>query len=385
MTVTHDVIVVGAGPAGAAAARAARAAGLSVALIDKARFPRDKLCGGGITGRCRTHLDEAFGPGFAADLCLTTTHVRLTDRGRCLGDLPDAPPIHMTMRRDFDAALSGAAVAAGAEPFLGRRIAAVDPAGATLTLAGGLRLAGHVLIGADGVASPTARALFGRAFDPRRTALALEVEVQDRTGTAVEIDLAAIPHGYGWDFPKAGGRTLGLGGIGRQSADLRAALAAFLLPRGAGAALDTCKGAFLPAGDFRRVPGKGRALLAGDAAGLVDPITGEGIGWAIRSGAAAAAAAAAAIAAGDPASALSRYRSAIAPIHRELRWAGLLKHAVYAPPLRPLFLRVLEREPAIQRRFLALLAGERDYADMGLGSLRRMAGRLVRAAFARAA
>ncbi len=385
MSRTHDLIVVGAGPAGASAARAARAGGLSVALVDKAAFPRDKLCGGGITGRCRQHLDAVFGTGFAAGLCLTTTHVRLTDRGRPLGDLPDAPPIHMTMRRDFDAALASAAVAAGADPFLGRRIAAMDPAAGTVRLADGTALSAPVLIGADGVASPVAKALYGRAFDPARTALALEVEVPDRDGVAVEIDLAAVPWGYGWDFPKAQGRTLGLGGIGRRAGDLEAALAAFLAPRGAGGAAAACKGAFLPAGDYRRTPGRGRALLAGDAAGLVDPITGEGIGWAVLSGALAARAAADALAVGAPDTALARYRRALAPVHRELAWANRLKHLVYAPRLRPLFLRVLEREPEVQRRFLALLAGERDYADMGLASFRRMAGRMLRAALARPA
>jgi flavin-dependent dehydrogenase len=311
--------------------------------------------------------------------------VRLTDRGRVLGDLPDAPPIYMTMRRDFDAALAGAAVAAGAEPFLGARAALTDPTGAAVRLADGTDLRGHVLIAGDGVASPVARALFGRAFDPARTALALEVEVPDREGAAVEIDLAAVAWGYGWDFPKAGGRTLGLGGIGRRTGELEAALAAFLAPRGAAGAEARCKGAFLPAGNYRRVPGKGRALLAGDAAGLVDPITGEGIGWAIRSGALAARAAAAAIRAGAPEGALGRYRAALAPVHRELAWANRLRHLVYAPRLRPLFLRVLEREPTIQRRFLALLAGERDYADLGFGSFRRMAGRLFRAAVTQAA
>jgi geranylgeranyl reductase family protein len=380
VSISHDVIVVGAGPAGAAAARVAAGAGLRVALIDKARFPRDKLCGGGITGRCRMYLDDAFGPGFAADLCLTTRHVRLTDRGRVLGDLRDAPPIHMTMRRDFDAALAGAAVAAGAEAYFGARLARMEPEAAAVEVAGGPALQGHVLIAADGVASPVARALYGRAFDPARTALALEVEVPDRQGDVVEIDLAAVGWGYGWDFPKAGGRTLGLGGIGRRSDDLKAALAAFLAPRGAAGAEARCKGAFLPAGDYRRVPGRGRALLVGDAAGLVDPITGEGIGWAVRSGALAARAAAAAIRAGAPETALDRYRRALAPVHRELAWAGRLRHLVYAPRLRPLFLRVLEREPVVQRRFLALLAGERDYADLGFGSFRRMAGRMLRVA-----
>ncbi len=381
-----DLIVVGGGPAGAAAAMTARRAGLTVLLLDRAAFPRDKLCGGGITGRCREHLDAVFGPGAAGGLCLTTRRFRLRGDGRVLGQVSDAPPLQMTMRRDFDAALLALAVQAGARLVERARVAAVDPAAGLVTLDDGRRFSAPLVIGADGVNSATARALFGRAHDPATIGFALEVELpaQDPEGW-VEIDLSAAPWGYGWAFPKAAGRTLGVGGLAARNPDMKAALARYLQSHGADPDALRCKGAFLPFGDFRPVPGQGRVLLAGDAAGLVDPITGEGIGWAVRSGQLAAEAAAAALAADGPDGALGRYRRAIAPVHAELRRARNLRRLVHTAVLHRPFLRLIERDARVQRRYLALLAGQFDYADIRPGALprylwRALAGRPARPA-----
>jgi geranylgeranyl reductase family protein len=383
VTVTHDLIVVGAGPAGTAAAVAARAEGLSVALVDRARFPRDKLCGGGITGRCRRHLDAVFGSGAAAEHCLTARRIRLAFDGRTLGDLPDAPPIHMTRRRLFDADLLGRAAAAGAEALTGRRLAALDPAAAAVTLDDGTRLQGRVLVGADGVNSAVARALFGRAFDPAGIGFALEVEVPPTGDDAVEIDLGAAGWGYGWAFPKHDGTTIGVGGLHVRNPDLRPPLDRYLARHGQTPGAQPVKGHFLPFGDFRGVPGRGRAVLAGDAAGLVDPITGEGIGWAVLSGALAAGAAARALAEGRPDATLDHYRRALAPVHAELRRARLLRRLVYPAALRPAFARMLAGQPRLQRRYLALLAGETDYADIRLAAVPRLLWRLAAGALAR--
>ncbi|MDT8856870.1 FAD-dependent monooxygenase [Paracoccaceae bacterium Fryx2] len=176
---THDVIVVGAGPAGSAAARTA---GLSVALIDKARFPRDKLCGGAVSGRGLRHLREVFGAGIPADMALTVRRVRIMAGERLLGELDHVTPLHLVMRHVFDAFLRDQAVAAGAEDFCGQRILSLDLDAGRVELAAGT-LQGRVVIGADGAASPVARALHGRAFHPDRIGFALEVEVPQPTPT----------------------------------------------------------------------------------------------------------------------------------------------------------------------------------------------------------
>jgi geranylgeranyl reductase family protein len=382
--VAHDLIILGSGPAGAAAGVTAARAGLRVALVDRAAFPRDKLCGGGFTGRSRRHLVEIFGRDVEGDLFLPCRRMRLVADGVPLGEHPQAPAIWMTMRRDFDAMLHAEAARAGCEVFAPARIAELDPQAARVVLEGGPTLTAPLILGADGANSALARALFGRAYDPARIGFGLEVEVPRAApdpGDAVEIDLAAAAWGYGWAFPKPGSMTIGVGGLQARNPDMRAHLDRYLARHGGGAT-PRCKGAFLPFGAFRPVPGQGRALLAGDAAGLVDPITGEGIAWAMKSGQLAAQASAKALAAGAPDRALALYTRALRPIHAELRRARTLRAMIYQPRLQPAFLRLLHREPGLQRRYLALLAGDLDYADLGWRAAPKLAARVLARAFA---
>ncbi|MFN4160004.1 MAG: geranylgeranyl reductase family protein [Gemmobacter sp.] len=370
-----DVIVLGAGPAGAAAAVTAARAGLRVALVDRARFPRDKLCGGGLTGRAVAVMDRVFGMAPDPARSLVAGHVRIVAGDRLIGDWPEAPPITMVMRRDFDAALVAAALAAGAGDFTGCRVLSVDPGAPAVVLEDGRRLVARVLVGADGAAGVAARAVHGRAYDPRSVGFALEVEAAPVPGAAVEIDLAAAAWGYGWVFPKQGSLTVGLGGTHARNPDLKARLADYAGRHGAEGL--RCKGAFIPSG--RVVAGRGAMLLAGDACGAVDPITGEGLAWAMETGHLAGRAAAEALAAGDPASAAARHWRAIAHVRRELARARMLSAVVHRPPLQARCHRLLGAQPRLQARFLALLAGRMDYADIGLRSLWRLVRGLVRA------
>jgi menaquinone-9 beta-reductase len=373
-----DLIVIGAGPAGAAAAKTACDLGLSVALIDKAAFPRDKLCGGGVTLRAANALHSIFGlaPGPAA---LSTRDVRLVAGPHVLGEQQGLPPFDMVMRRSFDAMLVQAALAAGAVGFCPARIATLDLEGPSVTLQDGRVLRAKALIGADGANSVVAKALHGRAYDPALIGFGMEIEFPLPEGhtpdPVVEIDFTAAVWGYGWAFPKVGGLTLGVGGRLSRNADLRASLAAYAARRGLDPTGLPCKGAFLPFGDARPQPGRGAVMLAGDAAGLVDPVTGEGIGWALHSGDLAARAVAETLAA--PGQAFAAYARALAPVQAELRRARFIAKLVYHPRLAPRFLRHLQRTPRLQRRFLSLVGGEMDYADIGLSSLGRVIGGMV--------
>lgn len=377
MTVTCDVLVIGAGPAGSSAALRARQLGLSVAVIDKARFPRDKLCGGGITGRCRRHLDDVFAP-LPPAIWQESGKVQLFAGGRTIADLPDIPPIAYTMRSDLDAALLAQAIAAGALDFTGRRIDRLDPDTGTLCLASGEWMQGRVIIGADGVNSFVARTLHGRAYDPAFIGFALEVEVPlPAGGVTPYLDMTAADWGYAWGFPKKDSLTLGIGGWQSRNGDLKAKFEAWLRMRGYDPATLRIKGHHLPFGDPRPAPGRGAVLLAGDAAGFVDPITGEGIAWAVKSGALAAEAAAEALRRGRPDAALDCYRRLVGPVQAEIASARRFARIIYHPRLQGRFLWALSRSERVQRRFFDLLAGKRDYADLGLGSMARMAWRLV--------
>ncbi len=381
MVLKFDLIIIGSGPAGSASAMTAAKAGLSVALLDKSAFPRDKLCGGAVTGRAARYMDEIFGLAPDSDLFLEADRVRLAFRGQAITCQDNFPPFQMTMRQAFDARLHHLAITAGAQVFAPVRITALDPETAQVTLADGRRMQATLIIGADGANSLVARAIFGRAFDPARIGFGLEVELDRNqfSDTTTEIDLGAANWGYGWVFPKHKSVTLGVFGIHARNSDMKTHFNRYLarhVPDMAAAGPVRCKGAFLPFGTYRKTPGAGRVLLAGDAAGLVDPITGEGIGWAMRSGQFAGQAAVAALAAGRPDTALTTYQRHLTCVHREIDAARRIRALIYARPVRAIFPRAVAHNPSMSRTYLRLLAGELDYADLGTRVLFRLARRL---------
>ncbi len=380
-----DVVVAGAGPAGSAAAFTAARAGLSVALIDKAEHPRDKLCGGGLTERCLALHQQVFGEPVPAGLTIESDIFRFAHAGRPLSGADGHSRLGLTMRRAFDAHLAGLASQAGAVPIQGDAVEGLDDAAATITLKSGRRIGYGVLIGADGVNSAVARGLFGRPFDPARIGFGLEVEVPRADlaaqGEAIEIDFGAADWGYGWVFPKAATYTIGVGGVHARNPEMRAALATYLGHRGLDLGRYKVKGQYLPFGDPRPAPGRGRVLLAGDAAGFVDPITGEGIGYAMESGAAAARAALAALKAGTPGSALARYRQMVRPITSAMRKARGWRLLIFHHRARGLFARAFPKAHALRGGYLDIMAGRREYGAlwglMGV-ELARLPGRLAR-------
>ncbi|MGY9049599.1 MAG: NAD(P)/FAD-dependent oxidoreductase, partial [Rhodobacterales bacterium] len=129
-----DLLVLGAGPAGSAAAITATRAGLRVALIDKHRFPRNKLCGGGFTGRSMRYFQEIFGTDLPYDGMLRRDAVSFCAFGQEVGHFTNVPPLHMTMRWDLDHALLRAAVAAGATDLTGQPVSAIDTLTPSVTL-----------------------------------------------------------------------------------------------------------------------------------------------------------------------------------------------------------------------------------------------------------
>ncbi|WGW04346.1 geranylgeranyl reductase family protein [Tropicibacter oceani] len=365
-----DLIVIGAGPAGAAAARTAAVSGLQVALVDKRRFPRPKLCGGGITGRAMGHYRRIFGDALPDIPLVTCDRFSFFGFGQDLGLTTGVAPLYLGMRHALDATLVAQALDAGAADFTGQG-GALDTGDNCLTL-NGLRLIAPLIIAADGVNSPTARQLFGQAFDRDRIGFALEVEHPETDTTApVRIDFGAADWGYGWRFPKASGTTVGIGGVMARNADMKSALAAYQQRLNLPGDLPV-KGQFLPFGAFRSVPGKGRILLAGDAAGLVDPITGEGIGHALLSGELAARAAITALSRAAPDQALAHYCHALKPTHQGLRHACLLRNIMFRERLRPAFIRSFRSSRTLRTEYFRLMAGETEYGPL----MRHMAGRL---------
>ena len=299
----YDVAVVGAGPAGAAAALAAARAGARTVLLEREQLPRYKRCGGGMIGASQAAVRVAgvdLGP-LSLDLVGRMT---FTSRGRA-GFTREAPPfLPMVLRSQLDEALVRVATDAGVELRTGVKVTAYDqtPSGVVLTTGDGVISAGAV-VGADGSGSRAA-AHVGVVCD--QVDLGMEAELPTPAGSdwagRVLLDWGPVPGSYGWVFPKGDTLTVGVIGDRARGEAVRAYYRDFVASLG----LDLST-AHHDGGHLTRVraPGsplsRGRVLVAGDAAGLLEPWTREGISFALRSGALAGAAAAADVASYAPA------------------------------------------------------------------------------------
>jgi geranylgeranyl reductase family protein len=281
-----DVVVIGAGPAGSTAARIAAARGMRVLLLDAARFPRYKTCGGGLIGTSIALLPPA---ALAAVERRVATASFSSDGGRVRRVRSTRPFLALARREVLDQALVDAAVTAGATFRDHTRVSHLeeDADGVRVTTpAGALRA--EAVIGADGSAGITGRHVGVRMA---RSDLGLEVElagVGDDWAHRVHLDWGRDPGTYGWVFPKGDRLTVGVMQRKGEGAATREYLGRFLDQQGLAARERLHESGHLTRW---RVPGspvrRGRVLVAGDAAGLLEPWTREGISFALRSGVAA--------------------------------------------------------------------------------------------------
>ncbi len=306
-----DVVAIGSGPGGAAAAIGALAErpGASVLMLDRSDFPRDKCCGDGVLVRALDLLEEhgvgaqALVHGYPASRALA---IRSADGAIIAArDLP--VPITVLPRRVFDDRLRAAACAAGSH-WRRQTVRWVRDMGTHVEVDGGITA--RVVIGADGAESTVRRAIV-----PSGTRREIAVAIrgyEDGGEDGVPRVVLDKGHGlaYAWRFPSAAG----LANVGYgyrlapgESTDRRRLLATMqrLMPD-VNPDVRTLRAHRLPLSTSKQPVARGRILLVGDAASLVNPVSGEGIYYAIRSGLDAGRAAVR-----DPARAASHYRTAM--------------------------------------------------------------------------
>jgi geranylgeranyl reductase family protein len=271
-----DVAVVGAGPAGSTAAYRLAAAAARVLLVDKAVFPRDKPCGGGVTGRAARLLPFSIDP--VVEERVERLECRLNYRRR-FERQARKPLALMTQRSRLDHFLLEQAAAAGAEVRDGAKVADIRPDGLTVD---GEEVRARLVIGADGCNGSAARSL-GLA-DGVMHGVALEANVpysavpRARYGGVMVLEMGVIHGGYGWVFPKGDHANVGVGGYASEGPRLRAHLRRLCEEHGIDPdAATAMRGYRLPMRTPESRLARGTAAVIGDAAGLVDPFSGDGM------------------------------------------------------------------------------------------------------------
>ncbi|GAA4092370.1 NAD(P)/FAD-dependent oxidoreductase [Nonomuraea soli] len=348
MAAVWDVLVVGGGPAGSAAALRAKQLrpDASVLLLDREDFPRDKACGDGIAAHGRDELALLGLPDLLADY-RPTQRLSVVSPGGVRVSATVARPNHVVPRMVFDARLVEAARARGVE-VRRHRVRSLVAEGGRVRVDDALTAA--VVVGADGANSVVRRLLGARATPERHTAIAVRGYAdlpKAEDAQLIAMQRAGWP-AYAWAFPIGDGTAnVGFGMLlpklhatGRPGREVLHGRLRELLPELPAREL---RAHHLPLSPGRPKPGVSRVLLAGDAASLINPLTGEGIYYALLSGRLAGEAAV--LAPDDP---LAAYRRDLrAALGRHLRTTDVLARAAQSPGFIDAAIATAARRPEV--------------------------------------
>lgn len=385
----HDLVVVGGGPAGTSCARAAALGGLEVLLIDKDEFPRDKLCAGGLTQRVAGLLDFDIDPVVERRFSGGRVY---SSSGACLEIKRDDYSGYLVKRSAFDNYLLEKAKEVGVEVVEGSKALAVEQLRSGIrVLTRGDSYKGHLLIGADGVNGIVAKQVGIRArWKPKTVALCIAADISldeddiercmsGKNGTiSLDLYFGLLEMGYGWCFPKRNEVNIGIGCRIDRAANLRSRWMAFVkkLEEQKNLSLDLSRqSAFrVPYGPSKMSYVARRTMLIGDAAGLVSPISGEGIFYAIKSGHIAAQVACEAAERKNPYHVMEYGKLLRKTILKDLSAASYLAKMLYKSKRNmDLLLQIAQDDPIMREHIIDLMTGTRPLHQTKKGIMKRMA------------
>lgn len=280
----YQAIIVGAGPAGAYLAYLLSREGIQVLLLEKERLPRNKICAGGLTAKSLKLLSDFNLQPLIED----TIHKAIFSckRARPLELNFDRPLVQTVNRLKFDSFLVEKAKEAGAKVLDGVNITKVQSDQDHVTVySSGSEWQGKLLAGADGALSTVARSSGGFTDNRQIMVSLLEQQIylpkeqMEQNHGLIKMDYGMLPTGYTWLFPKSDHISVGIGSIGLKAKTLREFLGKAIQSKGYTSSTGSTpvRGWFIPVMVKPPVLHHQRIVLLGDAAGLVDALTGEGI------------------------------------------------------------------------------------------------------------
>ena len=345
----YPVVIIGGGPAGMGAAIRLQKAGVDCCVVDRAVFPRPKLCGGLLTQKTKDLLvnllerpEEQILQEVAAD---RHRRLRLYNRYEVASDVEIGIPFDLIHREIYDNYLVEYFKGIGGRMMEGATLTGLDPVRKELHFQSGDSLEYGALIAADG-ANSWVRNRLGLHYGKRLFCLEILVRKEDFDfdGIGIYFDLPNIV--YAWVFPKRDGYCIGIGSKENAATDYKQVFSDYL--KGIGVRhLENypLKGAFVPGGGFLKNPVYGdELLLVGDAAGFADPLTGEGLYWSIYSGLQAAEA----VLASGPSA--GEYLRRIRPVQKNIRSVSRIM-LLFHKPFYQFWLRNVKDYPHFVRYF----------------------------------
>jgi len=283
----YDVIIIGGGPSGSSAGITALKKGLSCCIIDKSSFPRKKLCGGLLTQKtidllkqisCDLNINSLYN--------LISNNVELRFNKEEIVSFNTNIPLYFTYREDFDHHLHQHFINKGGDVYHHSISTQNFHPENNSIIFGEQTLEYNYLIGADGANSIT-RKLIDKNYKPDGLCMEMEIDYdlfKSREKNLTSVYFGVVPNGYAWIFPKQNGYTVGVGCPANSKTDIKKIFHHFMQVIGVDFGSAAVKGAFIPYGRQPSALANGNILLVGDSAGLVDPVNGEGIYFALLSG-----------------------------------------------------------------------------------------------------
>lgn len=343
-----DVVIIGGGPSGVSAGTILQRKGYKTCIIDTRFFPREKLCAGVLTVKSIKLIHHIYKNLKFSDMDMRDIHkIELLYNGKSIGKYTVENAYRVINRTEFDNQLIEYYKSVGGIVFEGQRNYEIVYGKNLVALLDGTKIPYRVLIGADGINSKV-RSYVERSW--KASVLCFEEFIPNLSNEdVIKIDFAGILGGYSWRIPGKDRIGVGLGefyisGMKKKPDRYKK----YFESQGIWD-INSVKGAFLSFGNFVRKPVKNKVLLVGDAAGLVDAMTGEGIYFAVESGRQASLAIIDYLKGNIP---LTTYVKRIEKIHKKIREQNVYNKFMYLPILQWISLRYIKKNPEFVQNVL---------------------------------